>query len=136
MKKVVTSPLLVTGSLCRFKRLPFGLNCSPAFFSRRITSMLTPLLRKGFVKNYLGDVIVFALTFPDLLEHLKEDTASVSKIPCCVAATQEPSGGNNSVNKTDMGHSCGRIHRGTILELWENKTTEAAGRDRLVTKNL
>ncbi len=34
-----------------FKRLPFGLNCSPAIFSRRMASLLTPLLRKGFVKT-------------------------------------------------------------------------------------
>ncbi len=39
-------------TLYRFKRLPFGLNCS-AIFSRRMASLLTPLLRKGWVKNYL-----------------------------------------------------------------------------------
>ncbi len=31
-------------SLYRFRRLPFGLNCSPAIFSRRMASILTPLL--------------------------------------------------------------------------------------------
>ncbi len=38
-------------TLCRFKRLPFSLKCSPAIFSRRMASLLTPLLRKGFVKT-------------------------------------------------------------------------------------
>ncbi len=37
-----------------------------------MASILTPLLRKGFVKNYLDDLIVFAPTFPDVLEHLKK----------------------------------------------------------------
>ncbi len=34
-------------TLYRFKRLPFGLNCSHAIFSRRMASLLTPLLQKG-----------------------------------------------------------------------------------------
>ncbi len=34
-------------TLYRFRRLPFGLNCSPAIFSRRLASLLAPLLRKG-----------------------------------------------------------------------------------------
>ncbi len=59
-------------TLYRFIRLPFGLNCSPAIFSRRMASLLMPLLQKGFVKNYLDDLIVFAPTFPDLLDHLRE----------------------------------------------------------------
>ncbi len=33
-------------TLYRFKRLPFELNCSPVIFSRRMASLLTPLLRK------------------------------------------------------------------------------------------
>ncbi len=44
-------------TLYRFKRLPSGLNCSPAIFSRRMASLLAPLLRKGWVKNYLDDLI-------------------------------------------------------------------------------
>ncbi len=56
----------------RFKRLPFGLNCSPAIFSRHMASLLTPLLRKGWVKNYLDDLIIFAPTFQELLVWLKE----------------------------------------------------------------
>ncbi len=59
-------------TLYRFKRLHFGLNCSPAIFSRRMASLLTPLLRKSWVKNYLDDLIIFAPTFQELLVRLKE----------------------------------------------------------------
>ncbi len=59
-------------TLYRFKRQPFGLNCSPAIFSRRMASLLTPLLRKGWVKNSLDDLIIFAPTFQELLVRLKE----------------------------------------------------------------
>ncbi len=59
-------------TLFRFKRLPFGQNCSPAIFSRRMASLLTSLLRKGWVKNYLDDLIIFAPTFQELLVRLKE----------------------------------------------------------------
>ncbi len=45
-------------TLYRFRRLPFGLNCSPAIFSRRMASMLSPLLKQGWVKNYLDDLIL------------------------------------------------------------------------------
>ncbi len=37
-----------------------------------MASLLTPLLRKGFVKNYLDDLIVSAPTFQDLLDNLRE----------------------------------------------------------------
>ncbi len=59
-------------TLYRFRRLHFGLKCSPAIFSRRMASLLTPLLRKGWVKNYLDDLIIFAPTFQELLVRLKE----------------------------------------------------------------
>ncbi len=59
-------------TLYRFRRLPFGLNCSPAIFSRRMASMLTPLLQKGWVRNYLGDLILWAPNFPELLTRLKQ----------------------------------------------------------------
>ncbi len=32
-------------SLYRFKRLPFGLSCSPAIFSRQIAQVLAPLIK-------------------------------------------------------------------------------------------
>ncbi len=59
-------------TLHRFRRLPFGLNCSPAIFSRRMASMLTPLLQKGWVRNYLDDQILWATNFPELLTRLKQ----------------------------------------------------------------
>ncbi len=45
-------------TLYRFRRLPFGLNCFPAIFSRRMTSILTPLVKRGGVRNYLDDLLL------------------------------------------------------------------------------
>ncbi len=59
-------------ALYQFKRLPLGLNCSPAIFLRCMTSLLTPLLWKGWVKNYLDDLTMFAPTFSELLTHFEE----------------------------------------------------------------
>ncbi len=50
-------------SLYRFKRLPFGLNCSPAIFSCQMTTMLSTLIKQGWVRNYLDDVILFNALF-------------------------------------------------------------------------
>ena len=47
-------------SLYRFKRLPFGLSCSPAIFSRTMGNILAPLIKLGWVKNYLDDIVVWA----------------------------------------------------------------------------
>ncbi len=59
-------------TLYRFKRLLLGLNCSPAIFSRSMASLLTPFLQKGWMKNYLDDLIIFAPTFQEFLVRLKE----------------------------------------------------------------
>lgn len=59
-------------SLYRFKRLPFGLSCSPAIFSRVIGNILAPLVKKGWVKNYLDDIVVWAPSFDELVERLEE----------------------------------------------------------------
>ncbi len=59
-------------TLYRYRRLPFGLNCSPAIFSRRMASILTPLLQMGWVRNYLDDLILWAPNFPELLTRLKQ----------------------------------------------------------------
>ena len=57
-------------SLFRFVRLPFGLSCAPAIFSRKMTELLTPLAKCGWVRNYLDDLVVTADTYGDLLERL------------------------------------------------------------------
>ena len=59
-------------SLYRFKRLPFGLSCSPAIFSRVMGNILTPLIKKGWVKNHLDDIIVRAPSSQTLIQRLEE----------------------------------------------------------------
>ncbi len=59
-------------TLYRFRRLPFGLNCSRAIFSRKMTSILNPLLKEGWVRDYLDDVILMAPGFDTLLERLEQ----------------------------------------------------------------
>ncbi len=34
-------------TLYRFRRLPFGLSCSPAIFTRHMGALLSPLLKEG-----------------------------------------------------------------------------------------
>ena len=58
-------------SLHRFRKLPFGLACSPAIFSRQIAQILAPLIKKGWVRNYLDDVVLWAPTFDELLARLE-----------------------------------------------------------------
>ena len=59
-------------SLYRYRRLPFGLSCSPAIFSRIMSNILAPLIKKGWLKNYLDDIIVWAPSFPALVRRLGE----------------------------------------------------------------
>ncbi len=59
-------------TLYRFKRLPFGLNCFPAIFSRLMASILTPLVKQGWVRNYLDDLLLWAPDFPELLSRVKQ----------------------------------------------------------------
>lgn len=58
-------------SLHRFRKLPFGLSCSPAIFSRQISQILSPLIKQGWVKNYLDDVILWASNFEQLINRLE-----------------------------------------------------------------
>ncbi len=58
-------------TLYRFRRLPFGLSCSPAVFTRHITTLLSPLLKEGWIKNYLVDII-FAHDLPSLTQRLRK----------------------------------------------------------------
>ncbi len=48
-------------NLYHFKRLPFGLSCSAAIFERQLQGALAPLLRQGWVKSYLDDIILCTL---------------------------------------------------------------------------
>ncbi len=70
------SPDLTTFSkginLYRFKRLPFGLSCSAPIFVRQLQGALAPLLRQGWVKCYLDDIILCAPSFQHLLQRLGE----------------------------------------------------------------
>ncbi len=59
-------------TLYHFKRLRFGLNCSPAIFSRSMASIPTPLVKQRWVRNCLGDLILWAPDFPELLSRLKQ----------------------------------------------------------------
>ncbi len=57
-------------SLYQFKRLPFGLSCLAAIFVRQLQGALAPVLKQGWVKSYLDDVIVCAPNFDCLLQRL------------------------------------------------------------------
>ncbi len=43
--------------LYRFKRLPFGLNCSASIFVRQLQAAMARLLKQGWIKSYLDDII-------------------------------------------------------------------------------
>ncbi len=45
-------------TLYRFRRLLFGLSCSPAIFTCHMAALLSPLLKEGWIKNYLDDFII------------------------------------------------------------------------------
>ena len=57
-------------NLYRFKRLPFGLSVAPAIFTRVMQEVLKPLIRLGWCRNYLDDVIIFAQDFETLIARL------------------------------------------------------------------
>ena len=65
-------------TLYRFRRLPFGLSCSPAIFTRHMASILSPLLKEGWIRNYLDDLIIWAPDFTTLTQRLRK-TFSVLK---------------------------------------------------------
>ena len=54
----------------RFKRLPFGLSCSPAIFTRKLNAVLAPILKENWISNYLDDVIIYASDYNTLLQRL------------------------------------------------------------------
>ncbi len=67
-------------NLYRFKRLPFGLSCSASIFVRQLQGALAPLLRKGWVKSYLDDIILCAPSFQLLLQRLGEVFKHMSEV--------------------------------------------------------
>ncbi len=59
-------------TLYRFRRLPFGLSCSPAIFTRHMAALLSPLLKEGWLKNYLDDLIIWAPDLSPLTQRLRK----------------------------------------------------------------
>ncbi len=59
-------------NLYRFKRFPFGLSCSASKFVRQLQGALAPLLRQGWVKSYLDDIILDAPSVQHLSQRLGE----------------------------------------------------------------
>ncbi len=59
-------------NLYRFKRLPFGLSCSASIFVRQLQAAMAPLLKQGWIKSYLDDIIVSAPSFQHLIQRLGE----------------------------------------------------------------
>ncbi len=59
-------------NIYRFKRLPFGLSFSASIFVRQLQAAMAPLLKQGWIKSYLDDIIVSAPNFQQLLQRLGE----------------------------------------------------------------
>ncbi len=57
-------------NLYRFKRLPFGLSCSASIFVRQLQAAMASILKQGWIKSYLDDIIVSAPSFQQLLQRL------------------------------------------------------------------
>ncbi len=58
--------------LYRFKRLPIGLSCSASIFVRQLQAAMAPLLKQGWIKSYLDDIIVSAPSFQQLYRDWKK----------------------------------------------------------------
>ena len=67
-------------SLYRFKRLPFGLSCSAAIFTRQLNAVLAPLLKEKWVSSYLDDIIVYSNDFNTLLNRLDKLFSHMKKV--------------------------------------------------------
>ncbi len=66
-------------TLYRFRRLPFGLSCSPAIFSRHMANLLTPLLKEGWIKNYLDDPVLWGPDLSTLTTRLRKTFALLTE---------------------------------------------------------
>ncbi len=59
-------------TLYRFRRLPFGLSCSPAIFTRHMAALPPPLLKEGWFKYNLDDLIIWAPDLSSLTQRLRK----------------------------------------------------------------
>ncbi len=59
-------------TLYRFRRLSFGLSWSPAIFTCHMATLLSPLLKEGWIKNYLDDLIIWAPDLSSLTQRLRK----------------------------------------------------------------
>ncbi len=76
----------------RFKRLPFGLSCSPAIFTRKMNNIIQDLAPAGWLKNFMDDLILWAPTYETLLkrldivfDHLEKKGLKLNVSKCCFA---------------------------------------------------
>ena len=58
--------------LYRFTRLPFGLSCAPAIFTRQMVEILDEVIRKGYCLNYLDDLLIWGNSIEELSHRLDE----------------------------------------------------------------
>lgn len=65
--------------LYEYVRMPFGLKNAPAHFQQAMDTILGDLLREGWVKVYIDDVLVFSKTFEDHVKHLGRVLEAISK---------------------------------------------------------
>lgn len=79
-------------TLYRFKRLPFGLSCSPTIFTRKMNNIIQELAPAGWLKNFIDDLILWAPTYETLLkkldigfDHLEKKGLKLNVSKCCFA---------------------------------------------------
>lgn len=65
--------------LYEYVRMPFGLKNAPAHFQQAMDTILGDLLREGWVKVYIDDIIVFSRTFNEHLKHIERVLQAVAK---------------------------------------------------------
>ncbi|EFA86050.1 hypothetical protein PPL_01285 [Heterostelium album PN500] len=58
--------------LYMFTRPCFGLKNSPAYFNRWLQHVLDPLVKKGFVRVYVDDILIFSKSVAEHEQHLKQ----------------------------------------------------------------
>lgn len=56
-----------------------ALRCNKAIFARQIAQVLPPLIKQGWVKNYLDDIVIFGYDFNTSLERLDQSFNTLSE---------------------------------------------------------